>query len=509
MNSTRAPKKSGNARRDPTKNNPNPRIQPSRTDPVVRASSPMIGGPLGERIRRIAPPWTVLRVLIVMAAAGYLLGYFLDYPCISNGWASPDRYEHLCYSDIPALFGFRGFAEGFVPYLQTPPGGQPLEYPVLTGVFMWASSLIATPLANLVGAEPVVAFFDVNVLGLFAFLLIAVIATALTVRSRPWDAAMVALAPTMILGATINWDLIPIALTALAMLAWARNKPGWAGVALGLAIAAKFYPAVLLGAFAILALRSGKWRPSVILAATTLAIWVLVNAPFAIANFDGWWFFYAFNSERGVDFGSIWYAASVLGAPALPADATNAIATGTFLLLFAGIAALVLATKRRPRLAQVAFLVLAAFVLSGKVYSPQYVLWLVPLAAMARPRWRDFLIWQAGEVVYFVAIWWHLAGYGIDGARALPDGFYALAIWVHVGATVYFAAMVIRDMINPEHDPVRTDARQLGGAQTDDREFDDPGGGPFDQAPDVIALTGSGRQKSASRKSSPHRSGKS
>ena len=73
-----------------------------------------------------------------------------------------------------------------------------------------------------------------------------------------------------------------------------------------------------------------------------------------------------------------------------------------------------LTTRRRPRLAQIAFLVIAAFALSGKVYSPQYVLWLVPLAAMARPRWQDFLIWQAGEVVYFAAIWWHLAGYDVD-----------------------------------------------------------------------------------------------
>ncbi len=479
-------------------------VQPSRNDAVVHASSPLIGGPLGDRIRRIAPPWTALRVLIVLAAAGYLLGYLLDYSCISNGWASPDRYEQLCYSDIPALFSFRGFAEGFVPYLQTPPGGQPLEYPVLTGVFMWVSSLISTPIANLVGAQPVVAFFDVNVLGLFVFLLIAVIATALTVRARPWDAAMVALAPTMILGATINWDLIPIALTALAMLAWSRNKPGWAGVALGLAIAAKFYPAVLLGAFVILALRSGRWRPSIVLAATTLATWVLVNAPFAIANFEGWWYFYSFNSERGVDFGSIWYAASVLGAPALPAGATNSIATGTFLVGFAAIAALALSTTRRPRLAQVAFLVLAAFVLSGKVYSPQYVLWLVPFAVLARPRWRDFLIWQAGEVVYFVAIWWFLAGYGVDGARALPDGLYALATFVHVAATGYFAVMVIRDMINPEHDPVRMDARRSGDSQED---VDDPGGGPFDGAPDVVTFTRADAASSVSRKSSLHRSG--
>jgi len=447
---------------------------------VAAATSARFGGVIGEHVRRVAPPWNALRVLIVLAAAGYFVGYLLDYSCVAGGWASPDRYEQLCYSDIPALFGYRGFAEGFVPYLQTPPGGQPLEYPVLTGIFMWVASLLATPVANLIGVDPVVGFFDVNILGLLVFLLIAVIATALTVRRRPWDAAMVALAPTMILGATINWDLIPIALMALAMLAWSRNKPGWAGAALGLAIAAKFYPVLLLGAFAILALRTAKWRPSFVLLGATAGTWTLVNIPFAIANFDGWWYFYSFNSERGMDFGSIWYAASVLGVPAVPASALNIVATGTFLIGFVAIAVLALSTKKRPRLAQVAFLVIAAFVLSGKVYSPQYVLWLVPLAAMARPKWRDFLIWQVGEVVYFLAIWWHLVGYDDPEGTSLGVELYALATFVHVAATAYFAVMVIRDMIRPEHDPVRTD-----GIEADS---DDPGGGPFDGAPDAFTI---------------------
>ena len=455
---------------------------PSQEDEIVRASTDFLGGPLGQHIRRFAPPWSTLRILILLAAGGYLLGYLLDYSCVAGGWASPDRYEQLCYSDIPALFGFRGFAEGYLPYLQTPPGGQPLEYPVLTGIFMWLASIVATPVAEVLGIDATVAFFNVNVIGLLPFLLIAVIATALTVRHRPWDAAMVALAPTMILGATINWDLIPIALTALAMLAWSRNKPGWAGVALGLAIAAKFYPMLLLGAFAILALRTAKWRPSFVLLASTIGTWLLVNAPFAIANTEGWWYFYSFNSQRGVDFGSIWYASSVLGVPAIPADALNTVATGTFLFLFALIAVLSLATKRRPRLAQVAFLVIAAFVLSGKVYSPQYVLWLVPLAAMARPRWRDFLIWQFGEVVYFFAIWWHLAGYDVEDAKALGVELYAVATFIHVASTIYFAVMVIRDMVNPEHDPVRTD-----GVAADQ---DDPGGGPFDNARDAFTIRG-------------------
>jgi hypothetical protein len=94
-------------------------------------------------------------------------------------------------------------------------------------------------------------------------------------------------------------------------------------------------------------------------------------------------------------------------------------------------------------------------VVTNKVYSPQFVLWLVPLAVLARPRWRDFLIWQAGEVMYFIAIWWYLAGFGIDGARGMTPEWYAFFIFVHVGVTVWFAALVVRDALYPEFDIVR------------------------------------------------------
>jgi uncharacterized membrane protein len=308
-----------------------------------------------------------------------------------------------------------------------------------------------------------------------------VVATALTVRRRPWDALMVALAPTMILAATVNWDLLPLAFIALALLAWARRHPFAAGVLLGLAVAAKFYPVLLLGGFLVLALRTGRWRPTLLLVAGTVASWLAVNIPVAIANSEGWSYFYRFSQTRGEDFGSIWFALTTLGLPSVPADRLNLLATGLFLALCVGIAVLGLAAPRRPRLVSLLFLIVAAFVLTNKVYSPQYSLWLVPLAVMARPRWRDFLIWQAGEVVYFAAIWWFLVGYGVEDATGLDPEAYGVAILVHVAATMYLVVVVIRDILQPDRDVVRTDGFE------EDR--DDPGGGAFDRAPDRLTLT--------------------
>ena len=452
-----------------------PLVLPADTDPLVAAATERIGGRLGSRRRWVAEFWTPLRVLVVLATVSYTVGYLSKLPCKAESFVGDARYTRLCYSDIPYLFTGRGFADGWLPYIQTGDGqGPPLEYPVLTGFFMQiASWLTGTSGTDL---ERSIRFYDWNVLLLFVCLLVTVVATALTVRRRPWDAAMVALAPGVILCSIINWDLLAVALTAASMLAWSRSRVGWAGVLLGLAVAAKFYPLLLLGPLLLLCWRAGRLRAFGVTALAALGAWLVVNVPVLLANPGGWADFYSFSSERGVDWGSPWYVLQVIGK-GIPGEQNNLYTGGSLVLLCLAIAGLIVLARRRPRYAQVAFLVVAAFCLTNKVYSPQYILWMIPLAAMARPRWRDFLIWQAGDVVYFVAIWYFLQQYGSDN-KGLPEGWYAAAIMVHVLATGWFAGMVVRDILRPEHDPVRTDGHP--------DDLDDPGGGVLDGAPDHL-----------------------
>jgi uncharacterized membrane protein len=191
-----------------------------------------------------------------------------------------------------------------------------------------------------------------------------------------------------------------------------------------------------------------------------------------LADLDGWARFYEFSRERGVDFGSPWFALSLMGID-LPAGILNGVAMGSFAVACGAVAWLALRAPRPPRLASLALLTVGAFVLTNKVYSPQYVLWVLPLAVLARPRWRDLLIWQGLEAAYFVGIWWYLVGYGTED-KGLADGWYVAAIAAHWVGTAWFMALVVRDVLRPEHDPVRSD----GFAE----DRDDPGGGVLDGA---------------------------
>ncbi|MFA7323898.1 MAG: hypothetical protein WC005_06030, partial [Candidatus Nanopelagicales bacterium] len=159
--------------------------------------------------------------------------------------------------------------------------------------------------------------------------------------------------------------------------------------------------------------------------------------------------------DGGAELGSVWYAITQMGGAALSTPMLNAASALLFIGVVIGIIALTVGAPKAPRPASVMFLVVAAFALAAKGFAPQFGLWLIPLAVLARPRWRDFLIWQACEVAYFIAVWWFLAGYQIEGAKGLTPQWYALATLIHIAGTAYFAVMVVRDILEPDRDPVR------------------------------------------------------
>ena len=397
-------------------------------------------------------------------------------PCRSGAWNSQiGQFRDACYTDIYPLYYSEQLATGKVPYT-----GHPVEYPVLIGAVMQAAAWVVRPIADQYtrGRE----FFDVTVIILAICLVVGVLATAAAAgQSRRWQALMVALSPALIITAFINWDLIAMALTAVGLAAWAKNKPMAAGVALGLAVATKFYPLLLFGPLLLLCLRAGKLRDFWTTAAAAAFAWLAVNLPILIVAPAGWSTFYRFSKSRGADWGSIWYFFQQRSIPLLGStqlSALNDISAAAFALACIGIAVIALAAPRRPRLPQLCFLVLAAFLMTNKVWSPQYVVWLVPLAVLARPRLWPYALWQFAEIAYFFGIWWYFV-FLFNGTTpfSMSTGWYFATLLARFLTVALMCGYVINDIYHPERDVVRADGPD-----------DDPAGGVLSGAEDHVVL---------------------
>jgi uncharacterized membrane protein len=431
------------------------------------------GFPVWQRAALFAGSTTAL---VAASLLGSALGFLNKSACRSGDWnVYLKQFQAHCYTDIYPLYFGEGLSSGKVPYYD-----HPVEYPVLIGGAMQVVSWLVRPISNpfVRGRE----FFDLTVVLLVLFSLAGTLATAYAAgRSRRWTALGVALAPGLILASFINWDLIAMGLVALGMAAWAARRHVLAGVLLGLAVATKFYPLFFFGPLLLLCLRAGRLRAFGVTAASAAVAWLAVNLPVAIAAPTGWYRFYSLSTTRAADWGSIWYYFETEHWPFLGSLSEKGLNTLSALVFLAGcvvIAALILAAPRRPRVPQVFFLVLAVFLLANKVWSPQYVIWLVPLVVLARPRLWAYAAWQAAEVGYFFAIWAYLitvsAGAPIEGG--IGTGLYFTALIARFITVVLLCALVIRDILRPEADLVRVSGE------------DDPAGGVLANAPDRFVL---------------------
>jgi len=415
--------------------------------------------------------------LLTASLAGSALALLSKAACRAGAWnVGVEQFQAHCYTDIYPLYFSEKLSQGKVPYL-----GHPVEYPVIIGAAMQAAAWIVRPISDqaIRGRE----FFDVTVVMLTLCTVAAVLATAyLAGPARRWTALLVALSPAVILAAFINWDLIAMSLATLGMAAWAGRRGVLAGVLLGLAVATKFYPVFLLGPLFLLCLRAGRLRAFWVTAGSAVVAWLAVNLPVAIAAPSGWSTFYRFNAARGADWGSIWYFFETEHWPvvgSMPLSTLNAVSLLLFGIACVLIVVLALSAPRRPRVPQLYLLVVVAFLLFNKVWSPQYVIWLVPLVVLARPRLPAYVLWQLAEIAYFYGIWAYLItiidGPGTPGG--IGPGLYFATVLARFGTVALLAGLVVRDILNPQADVVRRDGD------------DDPAGGVLAGAPDRFVLS--------------------
>ncbi|WP_130345368.1 glycosyltransferase family 87 protein [Herbihabitans rhizosphaerae] len=522
---------------------PDERVPPTWTEPIARHASRPIGGPLGEHAA-VGRHWfwTPLRVGLLLALVALALGWFGKAACIQQfsnppscaandkacqqqqrlelDWRANRPYVAMCYSDVVPLYSAEKLHEGGFPYQVhwteeqkdhnglTIKGrdGKPLtydrymEYPVLTGLFQWANAKITdlwmavSDEGWLPGALPVAVYFNISALWLALAWLVTVWAVAMSAGRRKWDVVLVAASPLVMVHAFTNFDTLATAFAATGLLAWARRKPVLAGVLLGLGAAAKLYPLFILGPLLVLCLRAGKMRAWTMAAGAAAVTWLAVNLPIALAFPRGWWEFFHRNSIRAADPDSLYNVVAHfsgwlgfdgnLGSTQPPPTPSwlNAVSIVLFLACCAGIALIALSAPVRPRVAQLCFLVVSAFLITNKVWSPQYSLWLVPLAVLAIPRWKPLLGWMLIDALVWVPRMMFYLG---EDKKGLPPDWFLGTVVLRDLAVIALCVAVIREIYRPATDKVR----QLGD--------DDPCGGFLDSAPDRFVINPRRRNRSS------------
>jgi uncharacterized membrane protein len=351
-------------------------------------------------------------------------------------WTGDEQYLTGCYSDAVPFWGLRGVAAGQLPYVEAR-----IEYPVLTGALIWLEGLVVRTIGGARGDA-------------FDFLLVvSIVNAALAVavlrmmeragvpRTRLWWWAG---APPLVLYLGHNWDMLAVAFAAAALLSARRGEALASAALAAIGTAAKLFPVLLLPLLGLGALfrRGSSWRNRLTCAAaltlTAIAFWGALNLPIALRTFDNWSEFYTFSSMRTGTAASIWEIMSVQGWWATDIATRN---LWSFVLFAGGTAAIVaLGWRRHSGALWVLFTpVLAWFLLTNKVYSPQFDLWLYPFLLLTSRRLWPVSWFVAGDLAAYWTEFWFFASPGGAG-MGVTQTHIALAAALRAAAMLWIIA---------------------------------------------------------------------
>jgi len=238
--------------------------------------------------------------------------------------------------------------------------------------------------------------------GLIAALGVACVLLVAAVASATWAPLFFAVAP-LALGSVMltRFDLWPAALTvaALALLVGGRFRLGFG--TLGLATAAKLYPALLLPVAIAHVWRLRGRREALICAGAFLAVVVAVVLPFAVLSPGGVGDSFWRQARRPLQieslgaglllvshhlFGLELTMESSYGSQNLVGTGADVLSVASTLVQAAVLIAIWLWYARGPaepgRLLAASAAAVCAFVAFGKVLSPQFLIWLIPLVPL-------------------------------------------------------------------------------------------------------------------------------
>ncbi len=319
---------------------------------------------------------------------------------VSGGYPGVSYYAysflHYSYSDVVALYGARRLFLHMIPYVQNV-----IEYPVGIGIYM---SLMAY-FPSFWG------YFIASDLGL----MLAFILTLYPLyRARGINAALwLSLSPLLAVYGVLNWDLLGIMCWAWAVLTFERGRYRWAGMWIGIGIAVKFFPIVMVPYFSAWLWMHRKDQLKGFCLGLGISVGVL-NLPFAIFAESGWSNFFSYNSHRPPDPGLYQW---LIHVGVLHLNSVDMVSAG--LTLGGGIALLALMLKYHWNPVGVVAAALTWWFLCNKVYSPQYMLWVYTAILWAGVDGGLLVVLNlAGLLDFWLAMRW--LGLGTTGNPLLP-----------------------------------------------------------------------------------------
>jgi uncharacterized membrane protein len=414
----------------------------------------MVNVSMPARWRNPSAPLVVMLALAFVMTVG---SYASKTPCVGPPYDEAgvstnisNAYRLVCLTDIQVLWVGRGIDEHRFPYVDgrlDVSEGKPgqlldgaIEYPVLTGVFMWVTALPADNSGQYLAMS---AFFLLPIALLIAWQLVALVG---------WRALVYAAAPALLFYSVYNWDLLAVAWVLGAVLAWRRGRYDWAAVFLGLGAATKIYPGFFLLPLLIERLVAGDRRGALKVAAIGAGAWLAVNVPFMLANVEGWWATYAFQTGRVPDLStnSIYF----WGFSEWSIEAVDAF-SGTVIAV-SWLGALVLGFALRHRHGgypwiQVSAAMLFSFLAFNKVYSPQYALWVLPFLALIAVRWGWWVAYWCIDAILFIGLfrWYYDANSALAYQAASFGGWSKTMLLMAAAVAVLFAPLAVRGMTPP------------------------------------------------------------
>jgi len=346
-----------------------------------RGSQPGWSARFGVRERF---PTAMVLATLAMLGAGFVLQLI----------AFRDGGQHAL-SDLPGVYLHRHVGPGGLPYLD-----RPLEYPVGAGILLYLATLIApSPIGVLA----------VTALASSAVCVCITVALERRVGSRAWRWA---LATPVLLFAFQNWDLFAIGAMLVGLFAFERRRDVSAGAALAVGAFVKLFPAVLVPPLAAVRWAQGDRRGARRLVVSSAAVFAVLNVPVLVASPQGWWWPFAFQGRRGATWGSVWvYVERLAGLPETGPAAAHFANVVSPVALGLGLAWLIARTlTARLPAAAVAGAAVAILLLTNKVYSPTYDVWLVAFFVLLPLSRRVWIAFCAVDLAIYIAVYAYFGG---------------------------------------------------------------------------------------------------